>query len=530
MKKLKPVQRTWVPSALIGACLLLSPFVVFIRYQNYPILRAEFVTCFAILAVMGIVLGILMELVGQYSRTLVLSCLTTLLVDIQMHQPERFIILLVTFGVSLVLTWFLRNQVVRFGTIIAAVLLVSSFILPTGHVTPNNQTETRLTPGNPNMPVFLHLILDEHIGVEGIPEQFDPDGYHAEKLRDFYLDHGFSIFGRAHSRYFNTWNTIPDIMNFDAPEFRFRYCGSDNGKFFMKKNRYFELMRKRGYQIHVYQSDYLNFCDDASDVDIASCYTYELEAIQSIVDSPISLIGKTRILFGVYSRLSEILAVFNIPQVRVSTISSMKALEKLHSDLLQAKPGMMFVAHLMLPHYPYIYRSDCSLRKQPEKWLNARDEKLKPRHNNESSRSERYPLYLEQISCTSSKLSNLFEDLKQLGKYENMAIVIHGDHGSRLVSVPPDTRKMQESYSKSDFVDAFSTLFAVKWPGTLASYDRRILPIGPLFASFIFKGRVETGVEWAGGQHVFFRQGKPKLLMRDMPDFGRDLRSYEGNR
>ena len=530
LKKLNPIHRTWIPSAWVGGCLLLSPFVVFIRYQNYPVLRPEFATCFALLSVAGILLGIIMELVGQYSRVLVLSCLITLLVDIQMPRPERPLILMVVFGVSLIPTWFLRNQLARFGTFVTGVLLISSFILPSGHVDTGYQTVTSLTPGNPNLPVFLHIILDEHIGVEGIPERFDPDGYYAEQLRDFYLDHGFSVFGRAYSRYFNTWNTIPNLLNFDAPRFRLRYCGSDDGKFYVKANRYFELMKRRGYQIHVYQSDYLNYCSQAAGVAISSCYTYELESIQSIVDSPISLAGKTRILLGVYSRLSEILGVFNIPQVRVSAVSASKALEKLHSDLLEAKPGMMFIAHLMLPHYPYIYRSDCSLRKQPEKWLNAHVEKLKPRHNTESTRAERYPMYLEQISCTNAKLERLFDDLKRLGKYENMIIIIHGDHGSRLVCAPPDAKMIQEPYSESDFVDAFSTLFAVKWPGIPAAYDRRIVPLEALFTSFIFNGKVEAGVEWAGTQHVFFQQGQPQLQVRSMPDFGRELRPLEGGR
>jgi len=524
LKKLNPIHRTWIASAWIGGCLLLSPFVVFIRYQNYPVLRPESATCFALLAVAGILLGIIMELAGQYSRVLVLSCLITLLVDIQMHRPERLLILMGVFGVSLVLTWFLRNQLARFGTFVTGVLLISSFILPSGHVDTGHKKVTSLTPGNPNLPVILHIILDEHIGVEGIPEQFDPDGCHAAQLRDFYLDHNFSVFGRAYSRYFNTWNTIPNLLNFDAPGFMLRHCGTDNGKFYVKENRYFELMKRRGYQIHVYQSDYLDFCGREGSAAVSSCYTYELESIQSIVGSPISLAGKTRILLGVYSRLSEILGVFNIPQVRVSTVSASKALEKLHLDLLEAKPGMMFIAHLMLPHYPYIYRSDCSFRKQPEKWLNAHVEKLKPRHNTEATRAERYPMYLEQISCTSHKLDRLFNDLKQLGIYENMIIIIHGDHGSRLVFAPPDTRMIKEPYPDSDFVDAFSTLFAVKWPGIPADYDRRILPLEALFASFIFNGKVEAGGEWVGTQHVFFRQGQPQLKVRSMPDFGRELR------
>lgn len=529
--KSKPLQRTWLPSALSGAFLLLSPFVIFIRFHAYPLFALEVIACFAILAIVGAALGLIMELAGQYSRVVIFAFLITLSVDIQVHQLDRTLVLVIAFIVSLVVLWFLRNNLARFGTFILAVLFISSFVVPCGRILLIDQGVTPLTPGKPELPIVLHIILDEHISVEGIPVEFDADGSRAEALRDFYIDNGFQVFGRAYSRYFNTWSSIPNFMNLDAPSFRFAYCAGKYGNFHLMKNRYFELMNKRGFQIHVYQSDYLDFCHEKTGTEVANCLTYETEALQPFADSPYSTSTKIKAILGVYSRLSQIMKFCRIPRVRVSTVTSMSLFDKIQSDVTRAKAGTMFFVHIMFPHHPYSYRSDCSLREDPLTWLNSFDYQFLPGNNNDAeSRAERYPQYLEQIACTNLKLGELFTALKAGGKFQNMVIIINGDHGSRIVTTPPDARYVGNSYSREDYIGAFSTLFAVKWPGVQASYDRRMLPLDLLLASFIVQGNIPEGTDWAQPQNVFFQQGQPQMVPRDMPDFGRELRPYEAGR
>ncbi|MDH3217504.1 MAG: sulfatase-like hydrolase/transferase [Candidatus Krumholzibacteria bacterium] len=528
--RLESLHRTWFPSALAGALLLLSPFVVFIRYQDYSLSKPETIACLAFLAATGMVIGLLMELVGQYSRVLIFSFLITLHVDIQMQQPERALALWIVFGASLAVIWFLRNQLARLGVLILMVLLVSSLFLPTGRVTSNQDITAQSEFGNPKLPIFLHIILDEQIGVEGVPVEFDQDGRHAEALRDFYLDWGFLVFGRAYSRYLNTWATIPNLCNFAAPEFRFYFCESADRRFVLTKNKYFDVMTEYGYQIHVYQTDYLDFCNDNSTANIASRFTCEQEAIKSIEDLPLSTRDKLPIILGVYSRLSDILGYLPIPQARISTLSSIALFERLRSHLLQASPGMMFVVHLLLPHSPYVFRSDCQLRDYREGWLMEHDPRFLPDQNDAASRAKRYPLYLEQVACTNKKLGELFLALAKAGKLENMAILIHGDHGSRISINQATLKHGRKPFTKADFVDVHSTLFAVKAPGIEAAYDRRILPVGSLFAAVILKGQIPPGVEWAGKQQILFKTGQAKMQPRPMPDFERELRTYEPNR
>ena len=522
--KFSSPQRTWLPSALAGLLLLLTPFVVFLRFQGYPFLRSETLLCLAVVVGLGVLVGLLMEVVGRYSRTLIFSCLVVLLVDIQSQQP-RVMMLVAVLAVSLVATWFLQKHLARYGNWLLLVLFVTSFVSPTRRPESNEPIAAVKAAGNPTLPVFLHLILDEQVGVEGIPEEFDPDGRHAEALRDFYLDRGFQVFGRAYTRFYNTHVSLPNLFNMDSTGYRFRHVRGKNGEYYLMRNRYFELMRQRGYQIHVYQSNVLDYCHDGTGVDVASCFTYQLEELKSIEGTAMSVSGKARIILGMYSRLSKILSHLHVPLSRVSSVSAMAVMERLHADLVHARPGAMYFVHLMLPHYPYVYDSACAMRKDPGSWLNGDVIGLKPRRNTAETRAQRYPLYLEQIACTNLKLDAMFNDLKEAGIFQNMVILVHGDHGSRLNKNMP--RISQAPLSDSDMVDCFSTLFAIRFPAVPATYDRRELPLGPLLRGLMGDGRLPEGEAWAGDRQVFFSQGQPQMAPRTMPEFGRKLKPYQ---
>jgi hypothetical protein len=167
------------------------------------------------------------------------------------------------------------------------------------------------------------------------------------------------------------------------------------------------------------------------------------------------------------------------------------------------------------------------MRDDPREWLNSHDPRVKPQNNDAASRAARYPQYIEQIACTNLKLGEFFDALEDADLFRKMVILVHGDHGSRLNLDLPDTRLTKHPLSVSDFLDCYSTLLAVRWPGVQSTYDRRILPLGPTFAALILKGRVPEGIGWEGEQLVFFAQGRPRMAPRRMPDFGRSLRPYQ---
>jgi len=66
------------------------------------------------------------------------------------------------------------------------------------------------------------------------------------------------------------------------------------------------------------------------------------------------------------------------------------------------------------------------------KWLNSYAKEALPARNTPASRAERYPLYLDQITCTNLMLGEMFDSLREAGVWDNSIIILHGHHGSRL--------------------------------------------------------------------------------------------------
>ncbi|MEE8476563.1 MAG: sulfatase-like hydrolase/transferase [Myxococcota bacterium] len=514
------IERTWAASLAAGAMLLVIPFLIFVRYHDYSLATPEILTSFGLLAAVGILLGLAMEIAGAISRVLILSGLITLMVDIQVESPERDGILWGTFGASLIFGWLLRRQLARVGSVVLVVLLVSSAVLPAGRVAAITHPVEKPAPGNPALPNFLHIILDEQIGVEGIPAEFDPDGHHTQALQSFYLDRGFQVFGRSYSRYFDTSFSLSNLFNFETGAVSGNHDVRVGTGFALTNNAYFDLMTKRGYQIHVYQTDYLDFCRSEG-ANIASCFTYHLESIKSIEDAPLGISEKIRVVLSMYARLSNLFSR-HVPALRrVSSVSTIAVFDKLQADMLRADPGSLFLVHLMLPHYPYAYRANCELRPSTADWLYAHDERLRPRRNDAASREERYPRYLEQVACLNLKLGSLFDALEDVGLLEQTMILVHGDHGSRIDLLPP-TAWWDSELTATDYVDLFSTLVAFKTPDGRAAYDRRMLPLDSLFSMLVRRKEVPTGEGWIGNDHVMLRRGKSrKFLERAMPEFSR---------
>jgi hypothetical protein len=147
--------------------------------------------------------------------------------------------------------------------------------------------------------------------------------------------------------------------------------------------------------------------------------------------------------------------------------------DRLAQDLRASADGDAYFAHLMIPHYPYALDAACRVRPQIEDWLyalpvfpeegkNWKHERLL--HHLESSRALRYRSYFEQIRCQQTLLDRLLAALTQADLEAQPIVIVHGDHGSRIVRRPIlnwDDAKLPAE----DFGDAYSTLFAVRCAG-----------------------------------------------------------------
>jgi hypothetical protein len=504
--------------------LLLTPLVVFLRHHGYPLFAPEALICIVVLSSIGLILGLPGAIGGRYPAILILAGSITLVVDIQLQLFDGWNQAVIgIFAISALSLFALGSRLSRITVVMAWALLLTSFWLPAEPQLQSWQSEPRESPLPESPPLVLHIILDEQIGIEGVPGGFDPEGRTAEQLRSFYLDRGFRVFGRAYSRYYDSEESLSNLLNFSSSlEPSVFYRGEFSSGKSMQRNAYFDEMIQRGYRVKVYQSDYMDFCsiDRAGGevvATVASCHEYALETIASIEKAPLAVVQKTRLILAMFSRLSFLiteaqrgynsfrLTVANlgltlpewVPDVgRVSSVSAMSVFDRLQRDLADAEPGSLFFAHLLLPHFPYAYDDRCELRPNMRGWLNGWARTPNGRRNNTKSRRRRYPLYLEQVACTHQKLAEVFDAMQRHGQFDDAIVIVQGDHGSRIDMGPP-RHGIARSLRRRDYIDAFSTLYAIKFPGEEPLYDRRILPIDELLARHIQDGELPPGIEWA---------------------------------
>jgi hypothetical protein len=527
------------PDLLSPALLLTTPFLIFLRDHAYPLLSIEALASLLGLALVGALLGGGARWLGHPGRIMLVSALGTLLFDVQRSGKSPLDFELVAcFALLVVLGALLRRRLSQLVVAMAGVAFATTLLLPVG-------AAEEFKPAHPSpelrddLPPIVHIILDEQIGVEGLPEDVDPERAHADALKRFYLDRGFRLFGRAFAISTSSKLSISNLLNLNvgAPERVFATKRREHEE--VTTNAYFEAMAARGYRIHVRQSDYLDYCHGGGSASIVRCETYPLETIGSIVDSPLPAGEKAKVMAAMYVRLSPLLEALRdayrerqpgtpLPAWgtlgRVSAASVMPVFDALEHDLAAARPGELHFAHLMLPHYPYAWDRDCAIRPRTADWLANGEPGHFPFANSQESRALRYALYLEQVSCAHRRLARLLQAMDDVGILERALVIVHGDHGSRIFMAPLDARA-GELITDGDFLDAFSTLFAVRFPTTIdaphpAVYDTRMLSIAALLRALVLDGGVPEGEEWAGPPTVFLTNAaEAPPEPRAMPEF-----------
>ena len=145
--------------------------------------------------------------------------------------------------------------------------------------------------------------------------------------------------------------------------------------------------------------------------------------------------------------------------------NSLRVLDLLQQDILTARAPSLFVAHLLVPHSASVYKADGSV------WplstlITLTDIDVKP------AGDEIYVLqhtaYANQVQYLNARLARFFDALEAGGALDSATVVIHGDHGRRLLgrgNAGSDFRSLLESYS---------ALLAVRRPGAAkGEVDRR---------------------------------------------------------
>jgi hypothetical protein len=145
-------------------------------------------------------------------------------------------------------------------------------------------------------------------------------------------------------------------------------------------------------------------------------------------------------------------------------------------DLSHARRGELFVAHLMLPHSPYIYDADCRLLPL-DQWRERRTVMTA------ETRTELYARYARQLSCTTRLVRQMLDAIPEEVRSDSI-VIVQGDHGSRLALANPPLPEGKEMTAE-DYRDTQLALFAVRSPWLEAGDDDRFSPITCIFKSLV---------------------------------------------
>jgi hypothetical protein len=514
--------------------ILLTLFISFINYNDYSYRAPELWLCVAGLIALGLLCHVVMALGGTWLRVLGTAGLLTLFFDFQFDWFDTVPRLWVpAFGIgTLLLCGLVREHLSRITAPVFATMLAAGLLFQGSPSERSVQVEARRADAQvmqrPAPPVVIHLIFDEFIGIEGIPPEAPGGNAARHSLRSFLLENGFRVFGRAYSRFHRTANAIPNTLNYaSVPEEAYFIEGNRKR---LRKNQYFKDMYERGYMIHVYQPNYFDFCE-GYEYQIAACHTFLSIGIKPLESLQLSKIAKTELILRNFGELSVILrngaryykriirkamsyGYFSPQWIPGSpdlySAHGLQILDIVARDVANAAPGDLYFAHLLTPHSPYVYDRGCNLRNR-HAWV---------RHSDPVSRLHRYMLYLEQVECIRNRLQYIFDLWRRAKVFDSAKVILHGDHGSRLYLKEP-TVDNRDELRKSDYVDSFSTLLAVKAPGLEARYDGRIVAIQDALAAVANNEPLDRLSVRTEGPFVLLRNRRgPQMMQRPMPHFG----------
>ena len=482
---------------------LLAPFLVFVTANNYPVLAPEVLPLHLAWLVAGLLVAALVELrLVLVARAALWCCLFIAIALLYEMSPRALTIVAVLCAIAIGL---LRDNaavvlVVAAGLHVAVTVGISIPGLQTA-APPRIQSPMSSTRPRGDLPPVLYLMLDEFAGLRGLPSEL-PD---SQPLRSWFVAHyreeGFDLASHAYSQYMNTVDSLANLFNFTSAGTQNVFVEGTDDASVLTSNRFFEHLSKLGYALHIHQSSYLDFCGSPG-ANVASCDTYTDNSIESISDLDIPNTEKTRFILNSYVDASKFLywmrrfyvrvdngididlPAWPIGNSRVGPLALLPAMDELESELRELKSGEFHFAHLLLPHSPYVFSVDCSVKPTVRSWLATSPFELEEPmgdQNDDASRAERYVAYMAQIRCTNVLLDRLFDAIRESGQWERCVIVIHGDHGSRIVRRRLTEENLQR-LTEDDYRDAYSAFFAVRNADTSGRLIARPLPLQALLA------------------------------------------------
>jgi hypothetical protein len=458
--------------------LLIYPLLSFLWRRSYPVLTSEVL----LLIMAAILVGCLLSLIKLRVRAGLMALITTVVLTVvslvQFNlNLEGF---LATSIIIFIIVWKINSRIFGYGLLVILAMLVGAGL--DSQQSPYSLKRTLQQSQVEPKPPIIHIILDSFIGLDGLPS-YPASSVFKKEVTSFMTDFGFKVFPRAYSRYPLTGDSLYAAMNFknDASS-KFMLEAMGRKKHVLTSNRYFDGLEKMGYHFNIYQTAHLDFCQSHIKV-TEKCWNYEHPNIITIRQVSGTL-RRASMLSKVLTTQSFLLtkALYGVVNDPAVAVHDPQVLQAVGEDLLANADGQVYFVHLLIPHNPFVYLHDCSIRYEDNPSLSYA---MLPGETDLDPDVIKYRTmrYFEQAECALLTLRDFFEQMKSKSIFDRSIILLHGDHGSQVSAHFPSPGNIQV-LTIEDYRAHYSTLFAVKYPYGEFGLDNRAVPISALLREF----------------------------------------------
>lgn len=471
-----------------GTAMLLASLANFLTHNDYPYFRPEIgLVLLGVLALMG-VMAAWYVLQRQWGRSFLEGLLAALFIDLN----TDFYKLAIAAGLAVAAftAWrrmSLLGPMAILGTVVFLTTLAGLGGRPAWIQSVKGDASGKMDPAKPAM---VHIILDEHLGLEGLASE----GAEGVKVRDelsaAYQAAGFAVYGGAYSQHYHSANAIPFILNYG------KRLGHRVGRRGVRTGptEHLASLVDQGYRLTILQSDYVDLCTNAR---FHECTTYDSSSVRPTLSVPMAVQDRAGLIATKFARMSFIAdrvgriwnfaakhahsagldwPPFTWSSSHSSTVGGLEAAPILLDRVKAARPGDAVFAHLLVPHHPYVVGRDCRYVPRPWHGMMTR-----------APIEHRRLAYYEQLRCTERLIGAVVAALAKSPAGSNSLLIIHGDHGSRLVRHEPYEMN-KAKLSDTDLIAGFSAMFAVRGNGIAPAYNNRPQPVAALLGELANAG------------------------------------------
>lgn len=290
--------------------------------------------------------------------------------------------------------------------------------------------------GKPLRDIYI-VILDEYANSSVLGERF---GFDNRMFEDSLRKLGFTVPGLVRSNYVHTLLSLPSLLNFSHLSRLGAELGSQETdptlpNHLVENNRTAEFLTSRGYRFVFFPSQWWISTkhNRGADTEVDVWKGFELAREASRSDMRRAFVGSTPLAL--------------LPRGDANDADHVKRTLMALGQLPAARGPTFALAHILNPHYPYVFDAGCrQYRTRPSRsWGRGRQAD-----------------YLEQVQCLNRLLLGTLTQLLQRSSPAPIILLV-GDHGTN--SLGYSNAKSAEAVSPAQARERFGAFGAFSLPG-----------------------------------------------------------------